>query len=362
MAETPDRENQTEEPTAKRMADAVEKGNVPFSRETVTFGSLLALVLVLDFMVPSLAPRLVEPLRSLLIDSGERALSDREAVIRLLAELGGALGLVLLPLLAMLAAGPVIGALVQNVPSAAVERITPRVSRISLTAGLRRSYGKAGLIEFLKSVVKLTLVFAIAGMMIWQEAGSFTVAHRLDPAGLPGRILDWLADIVLAFCLVALLGAAVDLAWSRFRWRRELRMSRQELKDEIKEAEGNPQVRARIRSLLRQMSSRRMLDRLPRATMVVVNPTHYAVALRYERAETPAPVVVAKGVDHLALRIREIAATHDIPVIENRPLARALYEAVETDQQIPPEFYRAVAEIIHFINSRRRPAVPVRLD
>lgn len=137
-------------------------------------------------------------------------------------------------------------------------------------------------------------------------------------------------------------------------------MTRQEIKEEVKQAEGDPHVKQRIRTIARQLSSRRMLTKLPTATMVVVNPTHYAVALRYDKGEALTPTVVAKGVDFLAQKIREIAKEHDIPVIENKPLARSLYDTVNLDAEIPPEFYRAVAEIIHFINTRRRPQVPVR--
>ena len=131
-------------------------------------------------------------------------------------------------------------------------------------------------------------------------------------------------------------------------------MTPDEVRREMKESEGDPLLKARIRNIARQRSSRSMLQNLPTASMVITNPTHYAVALRYDRSEGGAPVVVAKGVDHLALRIREIAAEHAVPLVENRPLARGLYEQVDVDQQIPPEFYRAVAEIIHYLNSRGR--------
>lgn len=360
MADQPDRESQTEEPTEKRLSDAIDKGKVPFSRETVTFGSLLALAVVLHYLAPWSAAHLLETLRGLLISAGELSLSDREAATGLIVVLGSMLAVAVLPVLGMLAAGSVISSLAQNVPSAAAERVTPRLSRISPTAGFHRIFGKAGLLEFGKSLVKLCCVFAVAATLVWQDTGAFLASIRIDPALLPGRTLAMVAAIVIALCIVSLLAAVADLAWSRFRWRRDLRMSRQDIKEEMKQAEGDPHIKSRIRSIARQMSSRRMLDKLPTATMVVVNPTHYAVALRYERSEAPAPVVVAKGVDFLALRIRETATLHDIPVIENKSLARALYDSVDVDAQIPPEFYRAVAEIIHFITSRRRPVVPVR--
>ena len=143
-----------------------------------------------------------------------------------------------------------------------------------------------------------------------------------------------------------------DIVWSRFKWRVDLRMTRQELKDEIKQSEGDPLVKSRLRSLARDRARRRMIAAVPSATVVIANPTHYAVALKYDRAKGGAPLVVAKGVDLVALRIREVACRHSVPIVEDKPLARALYEAVEVDQWIPPEFYRAVAKILHFLYSR----------
>ena len=147
--------------------------------------------------------------------------------------------------------------------------------------------------------------------------------------------------------------AGADLAWTRIHWRRDQRMSRHEVKEEVKQAEGDRMMKARLRSLRLDRSRRNMLKAVPKATMVVVNPTHYAVAMRYVRAEGGAPIVLAKGVDLIALKIREIAVENDIPIIEDKPLARSLYDAVAVDAVIPPEFYRAVAEIVHLIQSKR---------
>ena len=179
----------------------------------------------------------------------------------------------------------------------------------------------------------------------------FVAGFATDPALLPSLLRDLASDALLPLLILSLLLALADLVWSRFRWRRDLRMTKQEVKEEMKEAEGNPFIKGRIRGLARQRSSRRMLEKLPEASMVITNPTHYAVALRYRREEGGAPVVIAKGVDHMARKIREIATENQIPLIENRPLARSLYDQVEIDAQIPPEFYRAVAEIIHYLNN-----------
>jgi flagellar biosynthetic protein FlhB len=148
-----------------------------------------------------------------------------------------------------------------------------------------------------------------------------------------------------------------DLVWSRFFWRRELRMTRQEIKDEHKQSDGDPIIKARLRSLARDRARKRMISRVPEATVVIANPTHYAIALRYVRTENQAPLVVAKGLDLVALKIRATAEKHGIPVVEDKLLARSLYDKVEVDQLIPPEFYRAVANVILYIMSRGKPAM-----
>ncbi|OYZ77463.1 MAG: flagellar biosynthesis protein FlhB, partial [Rhizobiales bacterium 24-66-13] len=161
-----------------------------------------------------------------------------------------------------------------------------------------------------------------------------------------------------AVCIgtIALVGA--DLVWARFRWRADLRMSHQEVKDEFKQAEGDPMVKARMRALAQQRARQRMLTNVPKASLVIANPTHYAIALQYDRAKGGAPLVVAKGMDLIALKIREIAERNNIPVIEDRALARAMYDAVQVDQWIPNEFYRPVAKILYFIYSRKPNAPP----
>jgi flagellar biosynthetic protein FlhB len=175
----------------------------------------------------------------------------------------------------------------------------------------------------------------------------------VDPGMLPQRILDLSVKAVAAVLVATVAVAAADLGWSRILWRRDHRMSKQEVKEELRQAEGDRMIKARLRSLRLDRSRKRMLSAVPRATMVVVNPTHYAVAMRYVRAEGGAPMVVAKGADFIALKIRSIAEESGIPVIEDQPLARSLYSAVNVDRPIPTEFYRAVAEIVHLIQQRK---------
>jgi flagellar biosynthetic protein FlhB len=354
MAEEQDKDSRTEEPTEKRIADAISKGNVPLAREATLFGSMAAVLgtfLVLGNWSVNL---LTGTLKEVMSAAGDMRLEDREAAATYITSLLAGVSAAVLPVMAMIAAGTIIASVIQNAPSVAAERITPRLSRISLLAGWTRLFGKMGLVEFVKSVIKLTVAAAIIWMALRRDLPRFVSALSADPYLLPGLMLDLAAGILVPLLILALFLAIADLVWSRFRWRRELRMTRHDVRQEMKEAEGDPLLKARIRHNARQRSSHRMLDSLSSASMVITNPTHYAVALRYTRGEGGAPVVVAKGVDHLALRIREIATEHAVPLIENRPLARSLYDQVDIDEQIPPEFYRAMAEIIHYLNSRGR--------
>jgi flagellar biosynthetic protein FlhB len=201
---------------------------------------------------------------------------------------------------------------------------------------------------------------SLLGVMVLRSAHNDVVnALFMEPAALPALILKMSSQLVSTLAVATILLVAADVVWSRVFWLRELRMTRQEVKDEMKQADGNPTVKARMRSLARDRMRKRMIAAVPRATLVIANPTHFAVALRYVREEGGAPLVIAKGQDLIALKIREVAEAHGIPVIEDKALARSLYKAVEVDKMIPPEFYKAVAEIVFYVlgrQARTRPA------
>jgi flagellar biosynthetic protein FlhB len=241
----------------------------------------------------------------------------------------------------------------QNAPRLVVDRIMPDLSRLSPRAALVRMFGPRGLTEFAKSVAKIIAIGAAAGLVASSQRSLILSAIFADPADLPQRLVSLCVKVTSAVTLCVLALASADLTWTRMHWRRDLRMSRYDLKEEVRQAEGDRAMKARFRSLRLSMLRRRMLKAVPRATMVVVNPTHYAVAMRYVRGEGPAPLVLAKGVDATALKIREVAEEHNIPIIEDKTLARSLFDAVQVDSHIPPEFYRAVAEIVHTVQDRR---------
>lgn len=355
MAESSDQESKTEEPTEKKVRDALEQGKIPVSREASMFASMAALIVIQAFLIGQGVQQLTPSLRSLLDDPDGFPLSTGADAQNLLTVVGLEALRFLVPLVVILAVFGLAASLLQNAPRLVLERIQPDFSRISPASGWSRIFGTQGLVEFAKSIFKLASVTSVVCFVLRSSEARAFEAMYTDPVALPEMILTIAMRIVSAICIATIVLVAIDLAWARFHWRRELRMTRQEIKDEHKQAEGDPLIKARLRSLARDRSRQRMIASVPRATLVIANPTHFAIALRYNRDENPAPLVMAKGMDVIALKIREVAEQNKIPVIENKALARALYEAVQVDQVIPAEFFRPVAEIIYFLQSKQAP-------
>jgi flagellar biosynthesis protein FlhB len=353
MAEGEDKESKTEEATEKRLRDAVEQGNVPFSRELPTLLSLGAIVLAGSFLFSGSVVRLRNSLARFVDNPGDWPLENAADALALLRSLGYDAGLLLLPAILLIMFAGIAGSVLQNPPRLVGKRIQPQLSRISPIAGWGRIFGVAGLVEFLKSVFKLIVVAFVGVLALRASEPEVLSAMFMDPVTLPALSRDIIVRITAWIAALTLILVVVDLIWSRQHWRKELRMSREELKEEMKHSEGNPQVKARMRAIARNRARKRMISAVPQATLVITNPTHYAIALRYVREEGGAPRVLAKGTDLLALKIRQMAEAHNIPLVEDKPLARSLYENVEVDQLIPPQFYKAVAEIIYYLHVRK---------
>ena len=355
MADTPDQESKTQEPTEKKIRDALDQGKIPVSREASVFASMAALMVIQAFLIGQVVQDLLPTLKSLIDDPDGFRLSTAADAQNLLTVVGLQAMHFMLPLVLVLIVFGLAASLLQNSPRLVLERIQPDFSRISPAKGWSRLFGTQGLVEFAKALFKLVTVSLVVGFVLRSSEARAFEAMYTDPVALPEMILTIAMRIVSAICIATIVLVAMDLAWARFHWRRELRMTRQELKDEHKQAEGDPLIKARLRSLARDRSRQRMIASASKATLVIANPTHFAVALRYERDENPAPLVLAKGMDAIALKIRAVAEENRIPVVENKALARALYEAVQVDQVIPPEFFRPVAEMIYFLQSKTSP-------
>jgi flagellar biosynthetic protein FlhB len=259
---------------------------------------------------------------------------------------------VLAPVFIVLVIMGVAASALQNTPRFVLERIRPKASKLSLREGFKRLFGRQGAVEFAKATAKLAIIVVVAFLILRAERATVVSVLHSEPLMVPGAILDVSVRLLTGIVAASTLLAAADIVWSRYHWRRQLMMTRQEVKDEHKQSDGDPVIKSRLRSLARDRSRKRMMAAVPNATLIIANPTHYAIALRFVREEGGAPLVLARGKNLLALKIREIARAHEIPVVEDKPLARSMYDAVEVGQMIPVEFYQAVAELIFHISTK----------
>lgn len=358
MSDAADRDSKTEPATEKKKRDSIEKGQTPSSREAIHFASLLGILLAASLMLGSATGSLVTTLRDLMDLSGEVSFGNLSDALLMFDAVAMEVGRFLLPLVLICGLAPIIAAMLQNSPRIVFERIRPKLSRLSVKEGGRRLFGRQGRVEFAKSVLKLAAIALVVAVLLGADFYTMTNAMFGDPSAIPELVRIISVRLLAGVCVATVVLVVADLVWSRFHWEHELRMTRQEVKDELKQAEGDPIQKARRLSVARGRARRRMIASVPTATVVVANPTHYAVALRYRRGEDNAPLVVAKGRDLVALKIREIAEAHDVPVVEDKPLARSLHDAVEIDQMIPPEFFRAVAELLLFLQGAGASASP----
>ena len=347
-----DQDSKTLEPTEKKLREAAESGDVPVSREAPLLAALGATLIICTLVLRDGAARMADTLGRLMEDPARWRLENGADAMLLFGVLLKAATSLLMPIFLIYIAAGLAVSFAQNTPSVVLDRIFPKLSKISPTTGLKKLVGKSGLVEFIKSGVKLLAVGLVAFFVLRAEEQTMADTLFVSPAIIPDRILAIVIKLVSGVGVAFLLVAGADLAWTRTTWRQRMRMSRQDVKDEMKQAEGDPLVKAKRRSLALDRRRRRMLADVPRATLVITNPTHYAIALRYKREEGGAPLVIAKGQDLIALKIREIAAQHDIVIIENKPLARSMYDNIEVGELIPAEFYKAVAQVIHYIQSR----------
>ncbi len=361
MAEEQDKESKTEEATPHKIEESIKKGNTPVSRDVSLFASLIAIAMAVPLVVHAVGNSLLMTLVAFIERPADFRLQVGEDALVLGMSVASAAGVVIVFPLAVLMSFGILVSLLQNPLRIVGHRIKPQFSRISLKSGFTRIFGAQGRVEFAKAVLKLSVLSACAVAFMLHYTSDLVNAILLEPAALPTTLARQFLQVLLIIGISLAAIVAGDVVWSRIKWRMDLRMSKQEIKDEHKQAEGDPLMRARRLSLARDRSRRRMLASVPKATVVIANPTHYAVALRYVRGDQAAPVVVAKGMDNIALKIREIAEQNDIPVIEDKALARSLYAAVALDRPIPAEFYKAIAEIILFLMSRAAPRPTVQL-
>ncbi|GLQ07329.1 flagellar biosynthesis protein FlhB [Sneathiella chinensis] len=348
MADDQDDAQKTEEPTSKKLEDAHKKGQVPKSQEVGHWFMTMGITLVILIFMAGLGKGLTFDLVKF-IEQPHAINVDALHLRNVFGDLGWAVIAVLAPVLGILMLAGLVGTVIQHRPVLSLERIKPSWNKVSLLGGLKRLFSMKSLSEFVKGILKLVLVGTVAFLFVLPEMDQLPLLMTYDILSLFSLLQTQLLSLLAGVVAVMSVIAGFDYMYQRYNHHKELRMTKQEIKDEHKQSEGDPMIKSRLRSIRMQRSRQRMMQAVPSADVVVTNPTHFAVALRYKQDTDGAPVVLAKGTDNIALKIREIANENNIPIVENPPLARALHKSCELDEEIPYEHYRAVAEIIGYV-------------
>jgi flagellar biosynthetic protein FlhB len=341
-------QDRTEAPTARRRRKARDEGQIARSSELVGAGILLGLLCSLHSLIPTLASQAGEYWVRTFQAAGRGSMSAG-ALDQLAGLCFFQVGKMAGPVLGLVAAGALATNLMQVGFSFNTSRLQPNFGRLDPLKGIGRLFTPRSGVELIKGFIKVGVVATVGWHYFSGHRDSLALLAVTDPVLIAPHVGELTYGMALRMVATLALVAAADYTYQRWQLERSLRMTKQEVRDEIKEAEGSPETKARIRQRQRETARRRMMTAVPRASVVITNPTHFAVALEYEMGQKGAPKVVAKGQDLLAHRIREIAEAHHVPLVENAPLARSIYQSVEIDEEIPPELYRAVAEVLALV-------------
>lgn len=346
----------TEVPTAKKLNDARKEGQVAKSKEIITALMLLALFVVIKFYIGNLGQQMIECFSEFYYLSG-KIIGNSEYGMRMVDATGVvSLGLttvlnMIVPFIALAVVIAILGNALQQKWMVTTKPLQPKLSKISPISGLKRMFNVKQLFEVGKSVAMIAVMCYVIYTTVKDKLGVLYTFYNISLYEALEIVGDIIVDLGIKISAVFLVIGFVDLIYQRHKFKEDMKMTKQEVKDEFKNTEGDPQVKGQIRRRMQQVSRRRMMEALPQADVVITNPTHFAVALKYEANKGQAPVVIAKGADYLAFDIKAKAKEYGIEIVENKPLARILYNNVEIGAQIPPELYQAVAEVLAFVYS-----------
>lgn len=354
MADTPDPESKTEDATPRKLEEARKKGDVAKSPDVASALSLAGAAAVILMAGGWFATSMAEQFLPF-IAAPHTMMGGLEAGAGV--EIGGIALWAITPFLGAVMLATILGGVGGNLAQSGIlftgEKLKPDWSKVNPLSGFKRIFGPDGLVQFVKTFLKLLAVCVVCWMVLKPHANELANMAAMSPA----LILPFTRDLAISLMVATLvflgLSAGVDFLWQKYRFAKRMKMTKEELKEDFKQSEGDPHVKAKLKQIRAQRSRQRMMQAVPTATVIVTNPTHYSVALRYEAGDA-APVCVAKGVDAVALRIREVAREHAVPIVENVPLARALYAAVDVDETIPREHFEAAAKVIGFIMNKRK--------
>ncbi len=355
MADEADDSEKTEDPTQKRLDEALQRGDVAKSQEVGTWFMMAGATLVLMVFSGGLGADISGAMRGLIANSFQIRV-DATALIHLYTTIGTKLlaAMAVPVLLLMLAA--LAGNMIQHRLVWSAEALMPKLSKISPMQGVKRLFSMQAVANLIKGIVKILVLGAVLTALLWPDRFRIMALARTDPVAILPLARTLSIKLMGAVVAIMAVVAAADFLFQYRHWYQKQKMSVREIKEEFKQSEGNPVIKGKQRQLRQSRQRKRMMAQVPKAAVVITNPTHYAVALQYERG-MDAPVCVAKGFDAVARKIREIAEEHRIPLVENPPLARALHATVEIDQAIPPEHYKAVAEVIGYVMRLRRAVI-----
>jgi flagellar biosynthetic protein FlhB len=342
-----DDDSKTEDASSHKLDEARLKGQVASSREVTNWFAMSGGAGALLIFGPHISAVMRESMEVFLRRAGTMRI-DGTAVAMMLQTLSD-IGTAMVPAFVLMIAAGMAGTVLQNGIVFATDKLVPKLEHISLAAGAKRLFSIRGVVEFLKGLLKMTAVGAVAFSLLLPEVDRLPLLTTFGAAEMAHEIMMLAIRLVGGVLAALAMIAIADYAYQKISFMNSMRMSKQEVKEEYKQQEGDPFMKGKLRQIRTERARRRMMSAVPNASVIVTNPTHYAVALKYEMNSAGAPRLVAKGADLVAARIREVARAHDIPIVENPPVARALYATVELDQEVPPEHYKAVAEIISYV-------------
>lgn len=352
MSEDNDDSSKTEDPSQHRLEEAFKKGQVINSREVMSFFLLVGLALVCIWLAPDLARKTYDAL-SPFVTRPESFEMDAQSLGIILTQVTLAGAYIIMVPLILFVGFVFAAALLQNPFHVSWEAAQPKWEKVSLLKGIERLFSRRTVVEFIKNLIKIIVVAWVAAIAVWPKIGHIKQLGDDDVITMLGFMMSLISRMMIGVVIIMFFMAILDYLYQRFEFMKSMRMSKQEVKEEYKQQEGDPHIKQRVRQLRMERSRKRMMAAVPTADVIITNPTHFAVALKYDADKMAAPLLVAKGVDLVAARIRDLAKEHDIPLVENKPLARVLYDTVEIDSEIPVAHYKAVAEIIGYVYKLR---------
>lgn len=344
----------TEQPTAKRRKDERNKGNVFKSQEIITLCSLLAVVYTIQFMAGWIMSALSDSFDLFWGMASDRTMLAGGDMPSLFVQSAITYAICAVPPLLAGGLASILITLAQTRGLVSMKSVAPKFSKLNPLSGIKKMFSLKGFVELLKSLFKISVLAYVIYSKYIERFPEIPRLIEMDLIQVLVYVADFVLDIITDVAIIFAVLAAADFMYQRWQFEKDLRMSKQEIKEEYKQTEGDPQIKGKIRQKQREMAMGRMMQNVPDADVVIRNPTHYAVALRYKAGENRAPLVLAKGADYVALRIIKKAEESDVMVVENRPLARGLYESVPLDREVPESFFQPVAEVLAFVYSKAK--------